>query len=52
MVHLGQDFMHFVAKCLSFYADVFDQFLGDMSWLKFIKYPPTVPGSQGVGPHT
>ncbi|KAJ0418328.1 hypothetical protein BJY00DRAFT_302871 [Aspergillus carlsbadensis] len=48
---LGQDFVHCVAESLALSADVFDQFLGEMSRLKFIKYPPTAPGSQGVGPH-
>lgn len=51
MTELGQEFVHFVAESLPLPADVFDQFLGEMSRLKFIKYPPTTPGSQGVGPH-
>ncbi|CAI7664915.1 unnamed protein product [Penicillium discolor] len=51
MTNLGREFVHFVAESLSLDTDVLDQFLGDMSRLKFIKYPPTTPGSQGVGPH-
>lgn len=51
MSKLGREFVHFVAESLSLPADTFDSFLGEMSRLKFAKYPPTVPGSQGVGPH-
>ncbi|OQU95648.1 hypothetical protein CLAIMM_01830 [Cladophialophora immunda] len=51
MSALGREFVHFVAECLSLPADAFDQFLGEMSRLKFVKYPPATPGSQGVGPH-
>ncbi|CAI7629745.1 unnamed protein product [Penicillium pancosmium] len=48
---LAQDFVHLVAECLSLPVDTFDNFKGKMSRLKFVKYPPSAPGSQGVGPH-
>jgi isopenicillin N synthase-like dioxygenase len=51
MSNLGREFVHFVAECLSLPVDTFDEFLGEMSRLKFVKYPPSAPGSQGVGPH-
>lgn len=48
---LAQKFVHLVAESLSLHADTFDNFKGNMSRLKFVKYPPSNPGSQGVGPH-
>ncbi|KAF2180299.1 Clavaminate synthase-like protein [Zopfia rhizophila CBS 207.26] len=51
MSELGREFVHFVAESLSLPLDAFDQFPGEMSRLKFVKYPPAAPGSQGVGPH-
>ncbi|KAJ5921635.1 hypothetical protein N7454_009109 [Penicillium verhagenii] len=48
---LAQSFVHFVAECLSLPADTFDQFKGNMSRLKYVKYPPSIANSQGVGPH-
>ena len=48
---LAQDFVHFVAECLSLSADAFDDFRGNMSRLKFVKYPCSAADSQGVGPH-
>lgn len=49
--NLAQDFVHLVAECLSLPPDTFDNFKGQMSRLKFVKYPKSAPGSQGVGPH-
>lgn len=43
--------MHYVAECLSLPPDTFDSFKGNMDRLKFVKYPPSPPDSQGVGPH-
>lgn len=43
--------MHLVAECLSLPTDTFDEFKGNMSRLKFVKYPPSTANSQGVGPH-
>ncbi|KAJ5678546.1 Oxoglutarate/iron-dependent dioxygenase [Penicillium maclennaniae] len=48
---LAQSFVHLVAECLCLPANTFDQFRGNMSRLKFVKYPQSAPGSQGVGPH-
>lgn len=48
---LAQKFVQQVADSLSLQADTFDNFKGNMSRLKFVKYPPSTPGSQGVGPH-
>lgn len=48
---LAQSFVHLVAECLSLPADTFDSFKGNMSRLKFVKYPQSAPDSQGVGPH-
>lgn len=48
---LAEKFMHLVAKSLSLPETTFDDFKGNMSRLKFVKYPPAAPGSQGVGPH-
>ncbi|KAL4925645.1 uncharacterized protein BDV17DRAFT_283786 [Aspergillus undulatus] len=38
-------------ECLSLPPDTFAAFKGNMDRLKFIKYLPSPPGSQGVGPH-
>lgn len=48
---VSRSFLHFVAECLDLSPTTFDQFLGNMHRLKFVKYPPAPPGSQGVGPH-
>ncbi|KAJ5115509.1 Oxoglutarate/iron-dependent dioxygenase [Penicillium alfredii] len=48
---LAQAFVHLVAECLSLPLETFDAFKGNMSRLKFVKYPPSAPNSQGVGPH-
>jgi isopenicillin N synthase-like dioxygenase len=48
---LAQSFVHLVAECLALPADTFDDFKGQMSRLKFVKYPRSAPNSQGVGPH-
>lgn len=48
---LAQTFVHLVAECLSLPSTTFDAFKGNMSRLKFVKYPPSAPDSQGVGPH-
>ena len=49
--NLAQNFMHLVAECLSLPANTLDEFKGNMSRLKFVRYPPSDPDSQGVGPH-
>ncbi|KAK5129296.1 hypothetical protein LTR08_003626 [Meristemomyces frigidus] len=51
MSEIGRQFVRFVAECLSLPADTFDTFLGEMSRMKLVKYPPAAPGSQGVGAH-
>ncbi|KAJ5601218.1 Oxoglutarate/iron-dependent dioxygenase [Penicillium lagena] len=51
MDDLAQEFVHLVAECLSLPPTTFDAFKGNMSRLKFVKYPPSAPDSQGVGPH-
>ncbi|KAJ6095157.1 Oxoglutarate/iron-dependent dioxygenase [Penicillium canescens] len=48
---LAQIFVRLVAECLSLPVDTFDSFKGNMSRLKFVKYPPAAQDSQGVGPH-
>lgn len=48
---LAQRFVHLVAECLALPTDTFDAFKGQMSRLKFVKYPRSAPNSQGVGPH-
>ncbi|KUM60696.1 hypothetical protein ACN42_g6436 [Penicillium freii] len=48
---LAQAFVHLVAECLSLPRETFDGFKGNMSRLKFVKYPPAAQNSQGVGPH-
>jgi isopenicillin N synthase-like dioxygenase len=48
---LAQTFVQQVAECLSLPVDTFDRFKGNMSRLKFVKYPPVAQDSQGVGPH-
>lgn len=40
-----------MAECLALPADTFDDCKGQMSRLKFIKYPRSASNSQGVGPH-
>ncbi|KAJ5106114.1 hypothetical protein N7456_002789 [Penicillium angulare] len=48
---LAQNFVHLVAESLSLPPSTFDGFKGNMSRLKFVKYPPAAADSQGVGPH-
>ncbi|KAJ6179971.1 hypothetical protein N7519_010432 [Penicillium mononematosum] len=48
---LAQAFVRLVAECLSLPRETFDGFKGNMSRLKFVKYPPAAQNSQGVGPH-
>lgn len=48
---LSGAFLRAVAECLSLPQSTFETFLGNMHRLKFIKYPRSEPGSQGVGPH-
>lgn len=48
---LAQKFVRLVAECLSLPPHTFDGFKGNMSRLKFVKYPPAAQNSQGVGPH-
>lgn len=48
---LAQRFVRLVAECLSLPSDTFDGFKGNMSRLKFVKYPQAPENSQGVGPH-
>ncbi|CAI7612659.1 unnamed protein product [Penicillium bialowiezense] len=48
---LAQNFVRLVAECLSLPSDTFDGFRGNMSRLKFVKYPQSPENSQGVGPH-
>ncbi|RHZ43990.1 isopenicillin N synthase family dioxygenase [Aspergillus thermomutatus] len=48
---LSKIFMRHVAECLSLPPTTFEAFKGNMDRLKFIKYPQSPPGSQGVGPH-
>ncbi|KAH8430570.1 isopenicillin N synthase family dioxygenase [Aspergillus melleus] len=48
---LSQQFMRAVSECLSLPLSTFESFKGNMDRLKFVKYPPAAPGSQGVGPH-
>lgn len=49
--NIAQEFVHLVAECLSLSPDTFDAFKGNMSRLKFVKYPPSTAHAQGVGPH-
>ncbi|KAL5341264.1 putative oxidoreductase [Aspergillus crustosus] len=44
-------FVGYVAECLGLPPAISDEFKGNMDRLKFVKYPPSAPGSQGVGPH-
>ncbi|KAB8237538.1 hypothetical protein BDV23DRAFT_170489 [Aspergillus alliaceus] len=48
---LSQKFMRYVSECLSLPPTTFESFKGKMDRLKFVKYPQSPPGSQGVGPH-
>ncbi|KAJ5718849.1 Oxoglutarate/iron-dependent dioxygenase [Penicillium malachiteum] len=48
---LAQKFVHSVAESLSLPSNAFDAFKGNMSRLKFVKYPRSAQDSQGVGPH-
>lgn len=43
--------MRAVSECLFLPLTTFESFMGNMDRLKFVKYPPVAPGSQGVGPH-
>lgn len=51
MSDLAYNFLQHVADCLELPKQTFVEFRGKMDRLKFIKYPPAVAGSQGVGPH-
>lgn len=51
MSDLADSFLELVGECLSLPKETFVAFRGNMDRLKFIKYPPAAPGSQGVGPH-
>ena len=51
MENISKTFLGYIAESLSLPADTFDSFLGNMHRLKLVKYPPSPPGSQGVGPH-
>ncbi|KAE8153557.1 hypothetical protein BDV25DRAFT_136851 [Aspergillus avenaceus] len=44
---LSQAFMRSVSECLCLPPTTFESFKGRMDRLKFIKYPPAPPGSQG-----
>ncbi|RAO66510.1 uncharacterized protein BHQ10_002522 [Talaromyces amestolkiae] len=48
---LSGAFLRAVAECLSLPPNTFETFLGNMHRLKFVRYPRSEPGSQGVGPH-
>ncbi|KAM5345093.1 hypothetical protein ACJ41O_010955 [Fusarium nematophilum] len=51
MTELSDEFLGYVGESLSLPTDVFNPFLGTMHRLKLVKYPPSPPGSIGVGPH-
>lgn len=51
MSTLADSFLELVGESLSLPKQTFVPFRGNMDRLKFIKYPPATPGSQGVGPH-
>jgi isopenicillin N synthase-like dioxygenase len=51
MSNLADTFLGLVGECLGLPTDTFAPFRGNMDRLKFIKYPPSAPESQGVGPH-
>lgn len=51
MSHLADTFLASVADCLGLPTDALTHFRGNMDRLKFVKYPPSSPESQGVGPH-
>ncbi|CAI6101455.1 hypothetical protein V2G26_014772 [Clonostachys chloroleuca] len=51
MTRLSTKFLHLVAECLSLPPTTFDHFIGNMSRLKFVKYPPSQSSGQGVGAH-
>ncbi|KAH7349681.1 2OG-Fe(II) oxygenase [Plectosphaerella cucumerina] len=48
---LGERFLHLVACALSLPQDALLPFLSDQHRLKLVRYPPSAPGRQGVGPH-
>ncbi|KZF21165.1 Clavaminate synthase-like protein [Xylona heveae TC161] len=48
---LAETFIRYVAESLGLAPTTFDEFAGRMDRLKFVKYPPSPPNSQGVGPH-
>ncbi|KAF5012828.1 hypothetical protein FDECE_1117 [Fusarium decemcellulare] len=51
MTQLSNEFLGYVGESLSLPNDVFSPFLHTMHRLKLVKYPPSKPGSVGVGPH-
>lgn len=51
MEALGKEFVRFSAESISLPPETLEHFLGTMSRLKFIKYPQSPAGCQGVGPH-
>lgn len=51
MESLSHDFVGYVAESISQPPELLWSFIGKMSRLKLVKYPPAQPGSQGVGPH-
>lgn len=51
MEALGKTFVGFAAESISLPRDTFESFIGKMSRLKFVKYPKSPEGGQGVGPH-
>lgn len=51
MQTLSQEFVALAAESIGLGSDAFAGFIGTMSRLKFVKYPRSAPGSQGVGPH-
>ena len=51
MEMLGKKFVGYSAESISLPKTTFERFIGSMSRLKFVKYPQSAPGSQGVGPH-
>ncbi|KAL4869292.1 hypothetical protein BDV12DRAFT_196531 [Aspergillus spectabilis] len=44
---VARQFVSYAAECLGLSPAIFDEFKGNMNRLKFVKYPPAVPGSQG-----
>jgi isopenicillin N synthase-like dioxygenase len=51
MEALSREFVGYAAESIGLESSALDPFLGQMSRLKFVKYPEAGPGAQGVGPH-